>query len=241
MVRRIRLLGEEAQYSVLSDRGVIPPWGVLGAGSGLPYHLSIERGGSTFEFATPGKVTGHPLRRDDIVVMRSSGGGGYGDPLQRDPERVAADVEHGSVSAAAARQWHGVVLDTTGSVDQDATHTLRVELAAARVTLAVVADDSVDPYVGAKGRHRTIELAPADASKLGVADDALVELFGRHPAPLRAWVRIGTGRSVAGVIRLDAFGRMVLGVSNGERVIARGLSTPAVAAGIAGSARKADA
>ena len=36
MVRRVRLLEAEAQYSVLSDRGVIPPWGILGAGSGLP-------------------------------------------------------------------------------------------------------------------------------------------------------------------------------------------------------------
>ena len=98
MVRRVRLLEAEARYSVLSDRGVIPPWGVLGAGGGLPYHLSIERDGQTFEFDTPGKVTGHPIVRGDVVVMRSSGGGGYGDPLTRDPHRVAEDVARGIVS-----------------------------------------------------------------------------------------------------------------------------------------------
>src|SRR6185295_17399465 len=167
-------------YSVLSDRGVIPPWGVHNAGSALPYHLSIERAGHTHEFSTPGKVTGHPIHRDDVVVMRSSGGGGYGDPLQRDPNRVATDVAHGSVTLEAAREWYGVVLDRRGSVDLDATRKLRAELTAARFTLTVEADDGLDPYVGAKGRHRVLELAPADASALGVVRDALVELFGRH-------------------------------------------------------------
>ena len=61
MIRRIKLLREEAQYSVLSDRGVIPPWGILAAGSALPYHLSIERQGQVIEFDTPGKVTGYPI------------------------------------------------------------------------------------------------------------------------------------------------------------------------------------
>jgi N-methylhydantoinase B len=235
MIRRIRLLGEEAQYSVLSDRGVIPPWGVHGAGSGLPYHLSIERAGRTHEFSTPGKVTGHPVQRDDVVVMRSSGGGGYGDPLQRDPHRVAADVAHGSVTVEAARRWYGVVLDRSGRADLDATHTLRAELTAARFTLRVVSDDGLDPYVGAKGRHRVLELAPADARALGVATDALVELFGRHPAPLRAWVRVGPPGAVAGVVRLDPFGRRVLGVSDGARIAVRAVPTPTVPAGIAGS------
>jgi N-methylhydantoinase B len=235
MIRRIRLLGEEAQYSVLSDRGVIPPWGVHGAGSGLPYHLSIERAGRTHEFSTPGKVTGHPIQRDDVVVMRSSGGGGYGDPLQRDPHRVAADVAHGSVTAETARRWYGVVLDRSGRADLDATATLRAKLAARRFTLRVVADDGLNPYVGAKGRHRVLELAPADASALGVASDVLVELFGRHPAPLRAWVRVGPPGAAAGVVRLDPFGRSVLGVSDGQRVMLRPVPTPAVPAGIAGS------
>ncbi|MGI9410371.1 MAG: hydantoinase B/oxoprolinase family protein, partial [Hyphomicrobiaceae bacterium] len=62
MIRKVRLLDKEAQYSVLSDRGVIPPWGMFGAGGGLPYHLSIERNGRSIEFDTPGKVTGHPIQ-----------------------------------------------------------------------------------------------------------------------------------------------------------------------------------
>ncbi len=88
MVRSVRLLGAEASYSVLSDRAVIPPFVWFGAGSGKPYHLSVETTGGTVEFDTPGKITGFGLHQDDVVVMRSSGGGGYGDPLERPVEQV---------------------------------------------------------------------------------------------------------------------------------------------------------
>jgi N-methylhydantoinase B len=236
MVRKIRLLGEEAQYSVLSDRGVIPPWGVLNAGSGLPYHLSIERNGEVQEFATPGKVTGHPIRRDDVIVMRSSGGGGYGDALRRDPARVAADVARGIVTRQAAQHWYGVVFDGSDGVDAAATATLRERISAERFTLAVVADDGLDPYVGAKGRHRVVVLAEADARKLGVAHDSLVEMFGSHPAPLRAWARVGGTEAHTGTLRLDAFGRTVLGVRDGDRVLLRFVPTPTVPAGLTGGA-----
>jgi len=141
MIRKVRLLDEEAQYSVLSDRGVIPPWGVLGAGSGLPYHLSIERNGETLELDTPGKATGYPIFRDDVVIMRSSGGGGYGDPLQRDPKLVHRDIEHGSISSEAARHWYGVALNAEGDVDVTATAELRDDLAKAQFRMTVTADD----------------------------------------------------------------------------------------------------
>ena len=236
MIRRIRLLDKEAQYSALSDRGVIPPWGVNSAGSGQPYHLSIERDGRTIEFDTPGKVTGYPIFRDDVVIMRSSGGGGYGDPLQRDIRLVAADLGHGIVSETAARQWYGVVLRKDGAVDERETATLREGLARARFTAVVVVDDTLDPYVGAKGRHRIVELSEADAATLSVVDDSLVEIFGAHPAPLRAWVRVNDKRK-SGEIRLDAFGRKVLGVAGGDRVMLRFVPTPVVRGGLARSDR----
>lgn len=235
MVRRVRLLEAEAQYSVLSDRGVIPPWGILGAGSGLPYHLAIERDGQTLEFDTPGKVTGHPIFRDDVVVMRSSGGGGYGDPLTRDPRRIAEDVIRDVVSVEAARDWYGVVVTSGGQVDDEATAVLRTELAAARFKVRIVADDDFDAYTGLKGRHRIVELAEADAAGLGVADDALIEMFGRHPAPLRAWVHVG--KTEVGTVRMDAFGRQVLGVGSGELIYMRRVETPAVPKGLAGRLR----
>lgn len=233
MVRRIRILGDEAQYSVLSDRGVIPPWGILGAGAGLPYHLSIERDGATMEFDTPGKVTGHPVRQGDVVVMRSSGGGGYGNPTTRDPRLVAEDVTHGIVSVEAARDSYGVILSAAGDVDEAATSRQRVRLGSAQTEFRVVADDGGDPYEGLKGRHRVLRISPDDATALSVTNDDLVELLGRHPAPLRAWVRVGAGP--AGTIALDQFGRQVLGISPGDKVRINRLTTPTVRKGLARS------
>ena len=62
----------------------------------------------------------------DILHFRTWGGGGWGDPRQRDPARVLRDVRDGVVSSAAAESVYGVVLDQNGiSVDQAATADLR--------------------------------------------------------------------------------------------------------------------
>ena len=107
--REIRVLGEEGSYSVLSDRAAIPPFGVGGGTSSRSYRVAVRRNGSENVFPTPGKVTGHPVRRGDVVVMESGGGGGYGDPLERDPEAVRADVREGFVSAERAREGYRTV------------------------------------------------------------------------------------------------------------------------------------
>lgn len=232
MRRQIRLLDREGSYSVLSDRAVIPPYGIGGGGSARPYKVSVLRDGEEIEFPTPGKVTGYLLHQDDVVSMRSGGGGGYGDPLKRDAERVRADVNEGMVSPERARDGYGVVLTPEGAVDPAATTALRKQLHDARLRVTVTADDSLEPYVGRKGRRRVLALAPPTAQRLGVAEDDMVEMLGNNPAPLRAWVQIspdtGDGR-----IRLDEFGRRVLGVGEGERVELRALPTTPVPGGLA--------
>jgi N-methylhydantoinase B len=232
MIRRIRLLDDEASYSVLSDRAVIPPWGVHGGSSAAQYHLSIARGDDVIEFDTPGKVTGHPIYRDDVVVMRSSGGGGYGDALQRDPELVRRDVAGGYISADRAASGYGVAIDARGAVDAVATDRQRAALHEQRFHLLVVADDTIDSYVGAKGRRRIVRLAAHDAATLGAHQDDLVEILGANPAPLRAWVRIGDVKP--GEVRLDDFARRVLRCGDGDSVQLRRLATPVVPKGMAG-------
>ena len=232
MVRRIRLLGEEGQYSVLSDRAVIPPWGVSGGRSGKPYQVSIEREGAQIGFETPGKVSGRPIFRDDVVVIQSSGGGGYGDPIERDPASVASDLECGYVSLEAATDIYGVVFSSGGEVDHPASAQLRAKLLAQRHYLSVRVDDTSEPYVGAKGRRRIVVLDPSDAAHLGLKADDFVEMYGKHPAPLRAWVRVGSG--VAGEVPMDDYGRRVLGVSDGDSVLIRPVPTPTVPNGFAG-------
>ena len=232
MVRQIRVMDEEASYSVLSDRAVLPPWGVHGGASGAPYHLSIVRGADTLVFDTPGKVTGHPVYREDVVVMRSSGGGGYGDPLERDADLVRQDVVQGYVSAERAAAGYGVLLDADGAVDASATAARRAALRRQRFHLRVTADDAIDAYVGAKGRRRIVRLAARDAAALGARDDDLVELLGANPAPLRGWVRIGEASQ--GNVRLDDFARRVLRCDDGDTVQIRLLAMPPLPKGMAG-------
>jgi len=230
MRREVRLLTGEGRYSALSDRAVIPPFGVGGAGQALPVKVSVLRDGVEIEFPTPGKVTGYAVRAGDVVVMQSAGGGGFGDPLTRDPDRVRRDVEAGYVSPERARDGYGVVLTATGEVDQAAIRARRAELAAARRRLPVRADER-DSYEGDRGKHRVLRLAPRLARDLGVDAGDLVELLGRHPAPLRAWVKLDPEAQDAG-IGLDSRGRRILGVEPGDSVELRRLPMPAIPGGL---------
>jgi N-methylhydantoinase B len=228
--RELRLLEGEARYSVLSDRAVLPPFGVGGAGCAAPVKVSIRRAGEEIEFPTPGKVTGHAIRAGDVVVMQSAGGGGFGDPLARDPERVRRDVLGGYVSPERAGEGYGVVLTPSGAVDAIATVAARARLAATRRRFPIVADER-EAYEGGRGRHRIQRISPALARTLGLATGDLVELHGRHPAPLRAWVRIDTG-APGSELPLDALGRRILGVQPGDGLLVRRLTMPPIPGGL---------
>ncbi len=231
MRREVRLLYGEGRYSVLSDRAVIPPFGVGGAGPAAPVKVSVVRDGVGLEFPTPGKVSGYALVAGDVVVMQSAGGGGYGDPLTRDPERVRQDVAAGYVSPARARDGYGVILTPGGEVDLNATRRHRAELAAARRRIPVEPDEH-DPYEGARGKHRVLRLPPGLARELGVEAGDLVELVGRHPAPLRAWVKLDP-QAPQGQVPLDGLGRRILGIEADGAVEVRWLPMPPIPGGLA--------
>jgi N-methylhydantoinase B/oxoprolinase/acetone carboxylase alpha subunit len=105
----------EVTVSALLNRMKTEPWGVLGGGEGAVGGLWVRRAGQdewrTFveEFGTmsPSKFSGVTLREGDQVRIVMPGGGGYGDPLSRDPERVRLDVAEGFVSAEVARDVYG--------------------------------------------------------------------------------------------------------------------------------------
>lgn len=185
MHRELRLLDEEAEYSVLSDRAVIPPYGVAGGHASAQVSAAIRRNGQAASLATPGKATGIRLNRGDVVIMQSAGGGGYGDPLEREPDLVRRDVVLGYVSRERARERYGVVIGEDDVVDSDATERNREHLRYSMVWVQVRGDEA-DPYEGRRGMHRTLCLSSAQASRLQVAAGDLVELRGRNPAPLRA-------------------------------------------------------
>lgn len=209
--REIEVLGPDAVLSVLSDKNVIPPYGVFGGCSGAPNRFSVIRRGTEIEpSALPRKVSGFRLLDGDVVVMRTAGGGGYGDPLERPPQKVLADVRFGYVSARRARAVYGVVLSTDG-VDEAATAVLRRRLRARRprVRAALLGGAEFE------GTKRVAALAPATARRLRINHGLLLELPVPHGASLRAWARI-VADLPDGVCALGPSGLAILGVHPGD-------------------------
>ena len=92
--RDIRVFNDHSTLSVMSDKNVIPPYSVKGATNPAANRFVVVRNGEIVEPSPiPGKVTGFPLGPGDIVRMEAAGGGGYGDPLERDSEFVHRDVK----------------------------------------------------------------------------------------------------------------------------------------------------
>ena len=119
----IRFLGERGSVSNLSDRHRFAPPGLLGGAAGALGETLVNPG-------TPDERRLHPKARypvetGDLVSIRVSGSGGYGDPLERDPVLVAQDVALGHLSVGRAAEWYGVVLDATGGIEHAATLSLR--------------------------------------------------------------------------------------------------------------------
>jgi N-methylhydantoinase B len=124
--KTFRLLEGEARLSCLGDREQYPPLGVLGGGAGARHGLILNEGQDNEENLTL-KAVGRLLVAGDRVTILAGGGGGYGDPLERDPLLVADDVQKGLVSMGHALAAYGVAVDETGTADLSATQKVRME------------------------------------------------------------------------------------------------------------------
>ena len=222
MQRVLRVRAEDARYSLLADGAVLPAFGVLGGRSGVPVASWVrEEDGSERDFDMPGKVAGELITRGASVVLRSAGGGGYGDPLQRPAVQVADDLRQGLISPEAAATVYGLVLAADGDVDADATTAARARIAAARLMLRVVPE--ADGFrTGRISRHRICRLHPDCAARLGLAPEAIVEIDSGTAAPLRAWLLHDAAIAVD-TVPLDERGRSILGVGVGAMVEVRAL------------------
>ena len=102
--------------------------------------------------ALPSKVDNVKVRNGDQIVFRTAGGGGWGDPLERDPGRVRNDVARKLVGADAAREHYGVVLKGADiEVDGRATQELRESLKRNRKPLSTFDFGERPGGVGATG------------------------------------------------------------------------------------------
>ena len=106
--RAWRLLSPSAVLSVISERFKIAPWGLSGGGNGkLGEALVVKATGE--EVRLRSKQTTR-IEKGDTFMIRTAGGGGYGDPMERDSLSVLEDVKNGYVSSDQARQEYGVVI-----------------------------------------------------------------------------------------------------------------------------------
>jgi len=121
---------EPGQISVHDDRWLSYPWGVNGGTPGARSTKRLVRTDGREELL-PAKCDRVQVFPGDVLYFNTWGGGGWGDPLKREPDKVAKDVERGLVSAQGARRY-GVVCDAEGQLDRPATDSLRAQMASRR-------------------------------------------------------------------------------------------------------------
>ena len=129
-IRREYLNLADARFSIRSMKHVVPPNGCAGGSSGRAGEIWINPGTPTAK-RLPSRYADYPLRAGDIFRLDTPGGGGYGDPLARDPEHVLADVREGLVSRETAERDYGVILQPAGqswALDVTATQARRAQL-----------------------------------------------------------------------------------------------------------------
>jgi N-methylhydantoinase B len=136
-------LGYDKQYRVLvdcktivtADRVRLGCYGVAGGKAGEPFLVTVGYGARNKKL--DGLVDGELLRAGEVMRVQTTGGGGWGDSLTREPALVRIDVDQGKVSLAAAKRDYGVVLKRAKGADEHtinekATAALRTKLRKAR-------------------------------------------------------------------------------------------------------------
>lgn len=128
--RQWRILSEESSVNLRSDRFRHSSPGLFAAQPARP-SKAVLNPETAEERTLSSKVAGLRLKKGDLISWELAGGGGWGDPFERDPERVRLDVLNGYVSVDAAREDYGVVVDPLDfSIDEGATARLRLGRAA---------------------------------------------------------------------------------------------------------------
>lgn len=128
---------EPGVIAIHDDRWFVPPWGVNGGEPGARARKILERADGT-RHVVGNKVEDLAVEAGDQLHFITWGGGGWGDPLERNPDLVAREVRERLVTPEGARRYGVVVAE--GRVDEAATLRLREEIRAARGEGAAVFD-----------------------------------------------------------------------------------------------------
>ncbi|MFN0283145.1 MAG: hydantoinase B/oxoprolinase family protein [Kineosporiaceae bacterium] len=132
--KHVRML-RDASFMSIADRSILSCWGVAGGRAGRPFQVTIDPGGP-HEREVDALTDAEPVRAGEVIRIRTTGGGGWGDPLDRPLDDVARDVRWGKVSVDGARADYGVDVtlarDGSVTVDAAASAALRERLRATR-------------------------------------------------------------------------------------------------------------
>ena len=132
LVRELELQ-TDVTMTIHGDREKFPPWGIYGGlnagGSMLVVNKDTDRERNAGMYAT-----GVELKKGDVIYYSSSGGGGFGNPLERDPQLVLTDVMDEWLTIEAARNYYGVVIEEIDAeacdyrINEDESHVLREQM-----------------------------------------------------------------------------------------------------------------
>jgi N-methylhydantoinase B len=131
--KHIRML-RDAHFMSIADRSILSCWGVAGGRAGQPFSVTVDPGGPR-ERDVDALADAEPVAAGEVIRIRTTGGGGWGDPLDRPVDEVLRDLRWGKVSMAGARADYGVVVTGDADdpvLDEPATAALRDELRSAR-------------------------------------------------------------------------------------------------------------
>jgi N-methylhydantoinase B len=129
--RDYKLLESEAVLQVRSDRKVFRPYGLYGGNPGAPSRNIMNP--DTEKRPLESKLT-MTMYSGEVLRHELAGGGGWGDPLERDPSHVLRDIRNELVSIEIAKYDYGVVIDSDNwTVDDDGTRILRSEIRKSRI------------------------------------------------------------------------------------------------------------
>ncbi|MEO0575440.1 MAG: hydantoinase B/oxoprolinase family protein [Pseudomonadota bacterium] len=148
----------DGKIAIHDDRWLTYPWGVLGGDPGMRSTKRLVRADGS-EAWLPSKCEDIVVAEGDVLYFNTWGGGGWGNPLERDSEHVAVDVRRGLVTVEGAKRY-GVVLDQSGTIDDSATAALRQKMAAAREDTGLFSRGGTIDEIKARSMEETHLPAP---------------------------------------------------------------------------------
>ena len=133
--KEIRML-RDAKFMSIADRSILSCWGVKGGKAGAPFSVVIEPGTSN-QREVDALSDAVEVRAGELIRIRTTGGGGWGDPLERPIEEVRRDLEWGKISLEGARKDYGVIATRENEsilIDEAGSLSLREEMNSMRPT-----------------------------------------------------------------------------------------------------------